>query len=214
MKNVQRNAGRSRSPTAEELGERPHKAGDPNSSISGPPLLGQFDCGLEVRRWQTCLLSLTFGCFALGAFSSGTVYADPPVADSALPEDVVTFASQWDETLYSYCASQSKAYRNVSIAIYVSRRARDRAVDHARKIRAALKGVGIESQIVVETHDKSGIGFSYYVNGFGAYDESLGKNGVYGFKNSIKVLPKVVAMFRAQIESAGDRQNSVEALTE
>lgn len=134
----------------------------------------------------------------------------PSASGSGGPEPagsvaVELFRERDGETLYSRSAAQSKAHGNVSVAIYVSGVAKNRAIEHAKKICNALKGVGISSQILVQIHEGSGVGFSYYVNGLGVFDESLGKNGVYGFRNSIRVLQKAVAMHRAQ----GEASNSV-----
>lgn len=106
--------------------------------------------------------------------------------------------SRTGETLYSWAVRSSKTHDNVAIAIYVSKVGSQKAIDHGKKMAHALSKVGISSQIIVQTHDGAGVGFSFYVKGFGVYDDSLGDKGVYSPRNAIRILPKVVAHQRAQ----------------
>ncbi len=103
------------------------------------------------------------------------------------------------ETLYSRAAQVSAAESVVAIAIYVSEGGRDKAIHHASRIVGALVKVDVPCRIIVQTHSGEGVGFSFYAKGFGVFDDMLGEKGVFGPRNAIRILPKVVAQHRAQV---------------
>ena len=127
----------------------------------------------------------------LEAEEGSVVSSNDPVVESFAPGDN-------GQTLYSRAAQVSQKDRVVAIATYVSKAGRKKAIDHAKKMVRALTKIGIQCQIIVQTHDGKGVGFSFYANGFGVYDDDLGEKGVFSPRNAIRILPKVVAQHRAE----------------
>lgn len=103
------------------------------------------------------------------------------------------------ETLYSRAAEVSKTEELVVIAVYVSKGGSEKAINHAKRLAGALTKVGVLCRIIVQTHDEEGVGFSFYANGFGVYNDELGEKGVFSPRSAIRILPKVLAQHRAQV---------------